>query len=141
MSSKRPADCICVETDEIIDCEDNNPLISTQCQIVEIASGSSDDACIVHEEEPVRKRCRKDSGESEVQVLHVDDKKVEREVQIIKFERAPRRSFDVEFIKEVPAVVDMTKEDVESDFAGHVDARRVVQLNTPNNGSKDFLKG
>ena len=132
LASKR--DCRCVSSDEIVVCDASDTDTASEVECLEVQQeGAANYITISSEEEPPKKKIKIESGECEVEVLHVDDKPVEREVQIIRFERGNIRNTnpDVQIMQVIPASQD---EKVVSDSDSDV---RVVDLEDRNKLSKN----
>ena len=118
---------VSVEIPELVVGESTEKADSSDCEVVMIETASCNDIS-TSSQQPPRKRRRRNCGECDVEVIEVDDKPIEREVQIVKFVRGPRRSPDVEFIKELSPEGDIIKDKAQSGIADQSVGRRVVEV-------------
>ena len=110
--------CPCVRSDEITSCDAETDSAS-ECEIISENKISLNQVVEVSSEnEPPRKKKKTEEAQSEVMVLHVDDAPVQRDVQIIQVQSAPRRKPDLELVKFVPPPPLNRSQRKEGAFAG-----------------------
>ena len=109
MSSKSAKPCGCVTSDEIFECHcsETDSATETECSTMKTNEKRKLSATR-SEEQPQPKRQKgnmhlgESSDDSSVKILHVEEGKVQWDVEIVRVQKSVRRSVDIEVIKVIP---------------------------------------
>ena len=135
MSSKIVKPCGCVHSDEITECQcsETDSATETETSTMKTTEKRKLSGMTGGEQpQPKKKKGKMPAGESfddsSVQILHVEEGTVQRDVEIVRVQKSVRRSVDIEVIKVIPGKTRRQVQTVSSSIVDGTGDIRIVHV-------------
>ena len=137
MSSKKSKSCPSIQSDEINQCDCSDTDSASESPVVISEKHDRKKVLCVDlssDDEPPRKKKKKEVGigessnDSGLDILKVQEGRVQREVEIVRVEKRVRRSVDIEVIKVIPGITSTQVQKVHSGIVDSTGDIRIVHV-------------